>query len=402
MAGDQRAVQNGVIIKHPSGGPTFRAEQSPRTQRSLFFARRNDAGGGLHGVRRVEINCGGPSHLRHRLTVGSENGTATRLGFRDWPAETFFPRRENQAACRAIKRREIFVGHIGEMPDVRRDPERSGERRVSRGKWFAYHNEQRRRRLRTAELCKDSEQSGAVFIPLPTANINIETAGALKLCVEQPDNPSVPMMIEALTRGYLAADRPRLAEEATDVWLKRNPPPGDRAYALYLRGRAIERQGKIPDALATYRESLALRPRSPECALALAEVLSREAPPEALPLYERLRDEGYKPTEVALGTARCLRGLGELDRAAGLVAPLETAQPSNVAVLVEAAKIALDKLRPADAERRLRAALAIAPKHRDANVQLARCLRDLGRDADARAQSEVVRRLDAELDGKAP
>ncbi len=256
---------------------------------------------------------------------------------------------------------------------------------------------------RFRELDGDPDEVAMELILRGSQSGNLSgAAGALKLCVEQPDNPSVPMMIEALTRGYLAADRPRLAEEATDVWLKRNPPPGDRAYALYLRGRAVERQGKIPDALATYRESLALRPRSPECALALAEVLSREAPPEALPMYDRLRDEGYKPTEVALGTARCLRGLGELDRAAGLVAPLETAQPANVAVLVEAAKIALDKLRPADAERRLRAALAIAPKHRDANVQLARCLRDLGRDADARVQSEVVRRLDAELDGKAP
>jgi len=226
--------------------------------------------------------------------------------------------------------------------------------------------------------------------------------GAMKLCVEQPDNPSVPLMIEALTRGYLAAGRPQLAVDATDVWLKRNPAPGERAYVLFLRGRGFELQGKIPEALALYREALALNPRLQEGTFALAEVLSRESPLEALPLYDRLREEGYKPTEVALGTARCRRQLGELDLAAGLVATLETAQPTNIAVLVEAAKIELDRRRPAEAERRLKAVLAVAPKHRDANVQLARCLRDLGRDADALAQTEAVRRLDAELEGKKP
>ena len=234
------------------------------------------------------------------------------------------------------------------------------------------------------------------------------SGGAMTLCIEHPEDPAVPMMIEALARGFVAANRPALAVQATDVWLKRNPLPGERAYALYHRGRGFELQARIPEAIASYREALSTNPKLSEAAFALAEVLSREAPPEALSLYGRLRDEGYKPTEVTLGTARCLRQLGELERAAVLIAPLEVEQPKNVAVLVEAAKIELDRLRPGEAERRLRAALALMPKDRDANVQFARCLRDLGRDADARAQLEVVRRIDDELfrptppDGKTP
>ena len=234
------------------------------------------------------------------------------------------------------------------------------------------------------------------------------SGGAMTLCIEHPEDPAVPMMIEALARGFVAANRPALAVQATDVWLKRNPLPGERAYALYHRGRGFELQARIPEAIASYREALSTNPKLSEAAFALAEVLSREAPPEALALYGRLRDEGYKPTEVTLGTARCLRQLGELERAAVLIAPLEVEQPKNVAVLVEAAKIELDRLRPGEAERRLRAALALMPKDRDANVQFARCLRDLGRDADARAQLEVVRRIDDELfrptppDGKTP
>jgi len=203
----------------------------------------------------------------------------------------------------------------------------------------------------------------------------------------------------------LLANQPAAAVEATAVWLKRNPAPGERAYVLYLRGRGFELQAKIPDALACYRDALGIRPQLHECMFALAEVLRRESPTEALVYYEQLREAGYKPADVIVGTAGCLRQLGELDRASSLIAPVVAEQPSNVAALVEAAKIDLDRLRPGDAELRLKRALQLAPKHRDANVQLVRCLRDLGRDTEAKEQSEKLRLLDEELfkpGGKTP
>jgi hypothetical protein len=116
-----------------------------------------------------------------------------------------------------------------------------------------------------------------------------------------------------------------------------------------------------------------------ECTFALAEVLRRESPIEAMVLFERLREAGYKPADVTVGTAGCLRQLGELDRASALIAPVVAEQPSNVAALVEAAKVDLDRLRPGDAEPRLKRALQLAPKHRDANAQLVRCLLDAPR-----------------------
>lgn len=230
-------------------------------------------------------------------------------------------------------------------------------------------------------------------------------AGAMKLCVEQPYNPSVPFMIEALTRGYLAAGRPADAVAAADVWLNRGPAPGERAYALYLRGRGFELQAKIPDAIACYRDALAARPKLYDCVFALAEVVRRESPAEALAHYEQLREAGYKPADVTVGTVACLRQLGELDRASALIAPVVAGQPSNVAALVEAAKVDLDRRRPGDAEPRLKRAVQLAPKHRDANAQLVRCLRDLGRDAEANEHAEKLRLLDEELlrpGGKTP
>ena len=66
-------------------------------------------------------------------------------------------------------------------------------------------------------------------------------------------------------------------------------------------------------------------------------------------------------------------------------------------MLVEAARIELDRGRPAAAEPALVRALELAPRHRDALVQLARCLRELGRDAEARARLDELRKLDDEL-----
>lgn len=251
---------------------------------------------------------------------------------------------------------------------------------------------------RYRELGGDPEEVQMELVLRGCQSGNLSGAsGALKFCTDQPDHPSVPFMLEALTRGYLAANRPAAAVEAADIWLKRNPAPGDRAYALYLRGRGLALQAKGPDAVACFREALTIRPQFHECQFALAETLQRDAPAEALPYYERLGATGYKPADVAVGMSGCLRQLGEFDRASAALAPVVAEHPSNVAVLVEAAKVDLDRRRPGAAEPRLKRALQLAPKHRDANAQLARCLRDLGRDDEANAQAEKLRLLDEEL-----
>jgi len=156
-------------------------------------------------------------------------------------------------------------------------------------------------------------------------------------------------------------------------------------------------QARIPEAMALYREALSLSPKLSECILALADVLASESPAEAIPLFDALRTDGYKPTAVTLGTVRTLRQLGEHERAERLLAPLLAGDLTNTAVLVEAAKIQLDLHRPAKAEIHLKAALALAPKYRDANVQYARCLRNTGRDAEAAEQLAKVQRIDDEL-----
>lgn len=251
-------------------------------------------------------------------------------------------------------------------------------------------------RYRELDGDKESIEMERLLRRSQLGDLNGATA-AIQFCIRNPDVAIVPHMLEAHTRGYLAGGQPKLAKDTAEVWLKRNPTGGERGYALFLRGRSHEFRGEIPDALSNYRESLTANPKLRECKLALAYVLVRESPQDALPLFEQLQTSAFQPTEVRLGLARCYRQLGELERADTWIAALESEQPTNVAILVEAAKLALDQRRPADAELRLKRAISLVPKHRDANVQLARCLRDLGRDAEAAEQLATAQRIDDAL-----
>jgi tetratricopeptide (TPR) repeat protein len=221
-------------------------------------------------------------------------------------------------------------------------------------------------------------------------------AAALQLCKANPDLPQAPLILEAVTRGYLHR-QPNLAIQSADVWLRRDPSTVERAYALRLRGLARERTGDGPGAALDYRASLEANPRDDECRFRLAEVVSRDEPDEAIGQYGMLLERDPDNVAYRLGLARCRRSLGELDTAGELLTRMIETNPSDVDVLTELGKWHLDRREPIEAERRLRRALELRPFARDPNVQLARCLHQQGRTTDAEKQWEMVHRIDAAL-----
>ncbi|OWK34693.1 tetratricopeptide repeat protein [Fimbriiglobus ruber] len=222
-------------------------------------------------------------------------------------------------------------------------------------------------------------------------------AGVLRFCQAHPDHPTAPLMLESAAVGCLAANRPNEAVTCTDLWMKGTLSPEDRAEALFLRGRGLEGLGRMPEAAEDYRRVLEQMPTRDDARLRLAQFLTREEPREALTLFERLERDGQKSLEVRLGMARCRRQLGEIDKAGAILDQLATENPRDLAVLTEAGALDLDRGRLAQAETRLRQALSINPNTRDANVHLARCLSELGRDGEARDQFAKVKRIEDEL-----
>jgi tetratricopeptide (TPR) repeat protein len=219
----------------------------------------------------------------------------------------------------------------------------------------------------------------------------------MRLCAEQPNDPSVPFVLEAFARGLLAVNNLPLAVECLDQWLGLDLPPGDRAQAFVWRGEALARQGLAPEAAAAYRRALQIDSGHTEARFRLADFLARDEPREALPLFESLnRDHPDRP-DVWLGLARCHRQLGDLKAAASWIAELSPESTDEVPVLVEAGALALDRGRPKEAEPLLRKAVKLAPNRRDPNVQLLRCLEDLGDWKAIQRQRSLLQKIDDEI-----
>ncbi|HJZ56340.1 MAG TPA: tetratricopeptide repeat protein [Gemmataceae bacterium] len=248
---------------------------------------------------------------------------------------------------------------------------------------------------RYLELGGDPEQAALEREMRRSQEGDVSSADSvLRFCDEHPDHPAVPFMLEALARGLMKAGRLGRATKCLDRWLALPLSPGDRAEGFFWRGQILESLNWSADAAEEYRRALAIDPAHAEARFRLAERLTEFDPREALAHYERLdRDTPGRP-EVRLGLARCRRQLGDLDAAGQLLAPLLSERPNDPAVLTEAAVLALDRGRPADAEGLLRRAVALDPRHRDAHAQLARCYQELGREDEAREFREKSKRLE--------
>jgi predicted Zn-dependent protease len=222
----------------------------------------------------------------------------------------------------------------------------------------------------------------------------------LRFASAHPGEPSVPFMLEALAFGLLKAGQPIRAIVALDRWLAHDPPPADRVQALVWRGEALASVGRAPEAAADHRKVLELDPGHALARLRLANFLVRDEPLEALTHLEQLRQTDPDNPDVLLGLARCNRQLGHHDTAGQFLARVRLVRPDDVAVLTEVGALALDLGRPADAETPLRRAVELAPTLRDPTVQLLRCLRESGKEAEAAVQQARLKQIDDEIDRK--
>jgi tetratricopeptide (TPR) repeat protein len=216
----------------------------------------------------------------------------------------------------------------------------------------------------------------------------------LRATIKNKEAGAADLALEALALGYLATYRHAEAARALDQWLELEPKS---TTALALRGRLRERGFRTADAEADYQRALELDPGHRDARLRLADLLLDQArAPEALAHFERLARVRKDDPAVVIGLARCRFALGQVEEATKLLDDLLARHPKLPDGLRERGKVTLAG---GDADKALvylRRAEEAAPYDVQTAYQLAKCLKLLGKEEQAKQQLARLERLQAD------
>jgi tetratricopeptide (TPR) repeat protein len=210
-------------------------------------------------------------------------------------------------------------------------------------------------------------------------------------------NPDAPLILEAFIEGYMRLDRLADVDACFVRWQQLE---NNNMYFYLLRGSFRERIPNLEEAAADYSKVLELNPEYDEARLRLIRVLLGEHDGDAA-LTQTLRMAERKPgnNEVQVLLARCYLELARPEEARPLLAQVLNKDPANTNALRASAQLAIEDGSPEDAEKSLRQLLAGDPHDREGRFLLAQCLKELGRDAQAR--DELAKFHSIEADWKA-
>jgi predicted Zn-dependent protease len=209
-------------------------------------------------------------------------------------------------------------------------------------------------------------------------------------------SPATPLILEALTTGYLRTYRLQEAQDSVEQWLAREP---DNPQALYLNALVAERREKLSDAAAGYRRALQVDPSRDDARQHLAGVLvDLLQSDEALPQLEYLRRRLPDDVTSQLNLARCREQMGQPAEAEKVLDDLLARHPHVVAALVERGKLDLQAGRLDAAESRLREAGRYGPGDYQAHYLLQQCLLQQGKASEARDLTARMKQIERDND----
>jgi tetratricopeptide (TPR) repeat protein len=245
-----------------------------------------------------------------------------------------------------------------------------------------------------------------------------DTEGWLAFCAGQPENPEMPLVLEAFIEGSLKALEPAFekgetaeggsaalhlaqAQRAIGLWLQHRLSRADQIQGLVWRSRSHSFANDYPKSMEDVREALRLDPDHFQARLQLALSVAQETPSKAAAHLEILRQQEPENNRVRFALASIRRELGQLSEARQILDEMLAANPDHLSALIERGKVALGEDQPREAEAPLRKALALARAAQMPNVPeimetLSGCLRRAGKEAEAKQYHDRFRELDAE------
>jgi tetratricopeptide (TPR) repeat protein len=229
-------------------------------------------------------------------------------------------------------------------------------------------------------------------------------SGALARRLKDHDADEVPIL-EALVWANIFMVRHSVASRAVGALIDRDP---EYARAYYWRGfiRDLTQwaDGR-PDM--DYRRAVELAPGVFQFRLGLAQALMhnlnkrpdrQQVLEEALGLFEGLAADSSAQHEVLAGLGRCRLELGDVAAALPALREAVNLAPADGDVRADLGRAMLESGNVSRAEEILRQAVALAPNRRLPNYHLGLCLRQLGRERDAKPYLDAATRIVADAE----
>jgi predicted Zn-dependent protease len=245
-----------------------------------------------------------------------------------------------------------------------------------------------------AERCLDKyqqlrgcDEAGSLEQLLLSAERDPEAvADVCRRYVDQ-ERPEAPLVLEAVSRGYLGQYRLPDARVCLDRWLQTQP---ENPQALCVQGQLhLDYEHDVHAAVASYRRAVQLDPEHEEARVGLAiALLELKTYPEALEHLGYLRKAQPDNLRVQVGVAECRDGMGEQAEAVRLVDRVLAEQPEYAPALGLRGRLALEGGDAVAAQRWLRDAVTRNPNDPQARYNLILCLHHNGEEEEARRQQQ--------------
>jgi Tfp pilus assembly protein PilF len=208
-------------------------------------------------------------------------------------------------------------------------------------------------------------------------------------------HPDAPLVLEAVTYGFLRKFQLRDARACLQLWLDDQP---ENTQAHLLRGIIDELQGQTNDARDEYQRVLELDPEHEEARMRLSGVLleNHEAR-EALRHLECLQRGRPDDPVVAVRIAQCRVQLGQQPEAEKILDDLLARRPDYPEALAARGKLALQSGDLARAEDLLRRAVQLDPGNYSTHYQLYLCLERCNKEDETRLELSRLDQLEDDL-----
>ena len=196
-----------------------------------------------------------------------------------------------------------------------------------------------------------------------------------------PDHPDAPLVLEALAKGYLRADRLGDARQACALWVTQQP---DHPWPWLWSGNVSERLQDLDKALANYERAVRNAPDDRDARLALGGLLLRRKKYDiAAEQYERVLSRFAGDDAASVGLAASRMGQGRTAEVVPVLDDLASRTPPPPKALLLRGKAALESDRTEEAEAWLREAVRQAPDDREAHYLLSQALQAQGKKDEA-------------------